>query len=53
MKKKKPPKSVRRHIRNEKARIRREVLDPEEQKRLIKELLDKYKFNSGPQKESR
>lgn len=35
------PKGVRKYIRKEKARIRREVLTEEEQKKKIKELLEK------------
>ncbi len=38
---KKLSKGIRKYIRKEKARIRREVLDIEEQKRLIKELYEK------------
>lgn len=38
MKKKKLPKSLRKFIRREKARIRREVLDLTEQKKLIEQL---------------
>ena len=38
MKRKRLPKSIHKHIRKEKARIRREVLDFEKQKELIKEL---------------
>lgn len=41
MVKKKLPKSVRKYIRREKARIRREVFDIEEQERLINELYKK------------
>ena len=41
MEKKKIPKSLRKHIRLEKARIRREVLDVKEQERLISELYQK------------
>jgi len=40
--KKKMPKSLRKHIRQEKARIRREVLDVQDQKELINELYKKY-----------
>lgn len=36
------PKSIRKFIREEKARIRREVLELEEQKRLISELYLKF-----------
>lgn len=39
---KKLPKSIRKHIRREKARIRREVFDVEEQKKLINELRQKF-----------
>lgn len=39
---KKPVKSARKYIRNEKARIRRQVLDTKEQKRLIDELYKNY-----------
>ncbi len=39
---KKLPKSIRKYIRKEKARIRREVLDLKEQKRLINELYQKF-----------
>jgi len=42
MAKKNLPKSVRKYIRQEKARIRREVLNLEEQKRLIQELYEKF-----------
>ena len=35
------PKSVRKYIRQEKARIRREVLNVKEQEKLIKELYQK------------
>lgn len=38
---KKLPKSIRRFIRKEKARIRREVFDLEEQKKLINQLYQK------------
>jgi len=37
------PKSIRKFIRKEKARIRREVFDLKEQERLIKELYKKIK----------
>jgi len=36
------PKSLRKFIRKEKARIRREVLDLKEQERLISELYQKF-----------
>jgi len=39
--KKKLPKSIRKYIRREKARIRREVLDLKEQEKLISELYQK------------
>lgn len=41
MKRKRMPKSIRKFIRKEKARIRREVLDVKEQERLISELYQK------------
>ncbi len=40
------PKSLRKHIRQEKARIRREVLDIKEQEKLIQELYQKPSFHS-------
>jgi len=40
--KKKLSRSLRKHIRREKARIRREVLNIEEQSKLIKALYKKY-----------
>lgn len=40
--KKRLPKSLRKYIRKEKARIRREVLDLEEQKELIEQLYKKF-----------
>ncbi|MFQ6049443.1 MAG: hypothetical protein ACE5J0_00140 [Candidatus Paceibacterales bacterium] len=42
MRKKKLSKSLRKFIRREKARIRREVLDLKEQEKLIQELYQKY-----------
>jgi hypothetical protein len=42
MEKRKLPKSIRKFIRREKARIRREVLDIKEQEELINELYKKY-----------
>jgi len=39
---KKPPKGIRKYIRKEKARIRREVLDIKEQDKLIQELYQKF-----------
>jgi len=41
--KKKLPKSIRRYIRLEKARIRREILDIEKQKQEIKKLIQKFR----------
>ena len=41
MARKKLPQSLRKYIRKEKARIRREVSDFEEQKKMIKELLQR------------
>jgi len=41
--KKKLPKSIRKYIRKEKARIRREVLDLKEQEKQIKQLYEKFK----------
>ena len=40
--KKKLSKSLRKHIRQEKARIRREVLDKKEQKELIEKLFQQF-----------
>jgi len=42
MAKKRLPRSVRKYIRKEKVRIRREVLNLEEQKRQIKEIYKKF-----------
>jgi DNA/RNA-binding domain of Phe-tRNA-synthetase-like protein len=42
MKKKKVPKSVRKYIRQKKARIRREALDLKEQEKQITELYQKF-----------
>jgi len=42
MKRKRLSKSVRKFIRQEKARIRREVLNFEEQEKLIKELYERF-----------
>jgi len=42
MKRKRLPKSLRKFIRKEKARIRREVLDLKEQKRLVNEIYQKF-----------
>jgi endonuclease V-like protein UPF0215 family len=51
MKRKRLPKSIRKFIRLQKARVRREVLDLEEQERLIKELYER--FLKVPAKEKR
>lgn len=40
--KKKLPKSLRKYIRREKARIRQEVLDVKEQEKLIEKLYQKF-----------
>lgn len=48
--KKKIPKSVRKYIRKEKARIRREVLDIKNQKELIDELYKKTARNTSKRK---
>jgi hypothetical protein len=40
---KKLPRSIRKFIRREKARIRREVLDLKEQEKQIKQLYEKFK----------
>ena len=45
--KKKLSKSVRKYIRKEKARIRREVFDLEEQKKLINQLCQKFKSRNA------
>lgn len=37
------PKSIRKYIRREKARIRREVLDIKTQEELIRQLLEKFR----------
>lgn len=42
MERRRLPKSIRKFIRREKARIRREVLDLKEQERLIDELYKKF-----------
>ena len=42
MKKRKLPKSLRKYIRKEKARIRREVLDFKKQEELINELYKRF-----------
>lgn len=41
-KKKRLPKGIRKFIRKEKARIRRQVLDEKEQERLIEQLYQKF-----------
>jgi len=45
MKKKRLPKSLRKFIRKEKARIRQEVLDIKEQEKLIQDLYKKFLKN--------
>jgi len=47
MKKRRLPKSLRKFIRQEKARIRREVLDIKEQERLIQQLYQKIASEKG------
>ena len=47
MKNKKTPKSIRKHIRREKARIRRVVFDVKEQEKLIKQLCEKHKIQKN------
>ena len=42
MERKRPPKSIRKHIRFQKARIRREVLSLEEQEKQIEQLYQKF-----------
>lgn len=49
MGKRKLPKSVRKFIRREKARIRQEVLDLKEQEKQIQELYKTYKRDSNLQ----
>lgn len=51
MEKKKLPKSIRKYIRREKARIRLEVLDLKEQERLINEVYQKFLKISGQTKQ--
>ena len=41
------PKSVRKFIREEKARIRRQVLDLKEQEKLIKQIYEKFKRDAN------
>jgi len=43
---KKIPKSIRKHIREEKARIRRQIFNAEEQKRLINQLYQKFRLKN-------
>ena len=43
MRKKKLPRSVRKYIRKEKSRLRREFLDPQERESKIKELYNRFK----------
>jgi len=46
--KKKLPRSIRKFIRREKARIRREILDIKKQEELIKEIYKKYDHQGNP-----
>ncbi len=46
MKKKKMPKSIRKHIRKEKSRIRREVFDIKQQEKQMDELYKKFSSKS-------
>jgi len=46
--KKKLPRSIRKFIRREKARLRREVLDIKKQKELIEEIYKKYDHQRNP-----
>ena len=46
--KKKLPKSIRKYIRKEKARIRREIFDLKEQEKLIQELYQKILKQYAP-----
>ena len=50
MSKKRLPKSQRKHIRQEKARIRREVLDLRKQRELINQLYEKFLKKPVPKK---
>jgi len=52
MEKKRLPKSLRKFIRKEKARIRREVLNLKEQERLINELYQRF-FKTPPKIEEK
>jgi hypothetical protein len=49
MKRKRLAKSIKKFIRKEKARIRREVLDSKEQERLISQLNEKFKPDTNTQ----
>jgi len=49
MKKRLPP-SVRKYIRREKARIRRQVLDPSLQEKLIQDLYKKFEVKKNVQR---
>ena len=49
--KKRLPKSIRKYIRKEKARIHRDVLDVKEQKKLINELYQKISKNNKIKKD--
>lgn len=53
MEKKKLPFSLRKFIRSEKARIRREVLDWQEEEKLIKELYQRFFSKENPQEETK
>jgi len=46
--KKKLPRSIRKFIRREKARIRREILDIKKQEELIEEIYKKYDHQGNP-----
>jgi hypothetical protein len=50
MSRKKLPKSLRKFIRQEKARIRREVLDIKEQEKQIQKLYEKFLKSKNSQK---
>ena len=52
MARKRLPKSIRKFIRLQKARIRREVFDVEEQERLIQELYKKFLNPNSSKKQS-
>jgi len=50
-KRKRMPKSIRKFIRKEKARIRREILDIKEQEKSISELYEKTQQETGNRKQ--